>query len=67
MCHIGWVVVVVAFKANCLFVRPGPTGEVPSVGVFLRDPSPYFLDIWDLDSFKLIQSFSLLIRKLVLQ
>ena len=26
-------------KANCPLVRPGPVGGVPSVGVFLRDPS----------------------------
>ena len=28
-------------EANCPFVRPGPAGELLSVGVFLRDPSPY--------------------------
>ena len=28
-------------KANCLLMGPGPVGGVPSVGVFLRDPSPY--------------------------
>ena len=34
---------VVGFKANCLLVGPGPTGEVLSVcvWVFLRDPSAY--------------------------
>ena len=29
-------------KANCPHVGPGPTDEMPSVGVFLRDPpNPY--------------------------
>ena len=28
-------------KANCPLVRPGPVRIVPSVGVFLRDPSLY--------------------------
>ena len=28
-------------KAKCHLVGPGPVGRVPSVGVFLRDPSPY--------------------------
>ena len=32
-------------KANCLLVGPGPAGRVPSVGVFLRDPSPYSREI----------------------
>ena len=31
-------------KANCPFVGPGPIGGVPSVGVFLRDPSPHLLE-----------------------
>ena len=30
------------FEANCPLVGPGPIGGVLSVGVFLRDPSPYF-------------------------
>ena len=29
------------FQTNCPLVGPGPIGGVPSVGVFLRDPSPY--------------------------
>ena len=29
------------FKANCLLVGPGPLGDVQSLGIFLRDPSPY--------------------------
>ena len=29
------------FKANCPIVGLGPVGKVPSVGIFLRDPSPY--------------------------
>ena len=28
------------FKANCLLVRPGPVGGLPSVRVFLRDHNP---------------------------
>ena len=28
-------------KANCSLVGPGHIEEVPSVGTFLRDPSPY--------------------------
>ena len=28
-------------KANCPLVEPGPTGGMPSVSFFLRDPSPY--------------------------
>ena len=32
-------------KANCPLVRPGPIGDVPSVGVFLRDPSPYIREV----------------------
>ena len=35
----GWVVVGV--KADCLRDGPRPICGVPSVGVFLRDPSPY--------------------------
>ena len=27
-------------KANCPLVGPGPVGGVPSMGVFLRNPSP---------------------------
>ena len=33
-------VVVVGFKADCL-TRDLGLGGMPSVGVFLRDPSPY--------------------------
>ena len=32
------------FKANCPLVGPGHTGEVPSVGVFLRDSTPYLCE-----------------------
>ena len=32
---------VIGFKANCPLMEPGPIGGVPSVGVFLRPPSPY--------------------------
>ena len=35
------IVVVVGCKANCPLVGPGLIGCVPSVGVFLMDPSPY--------------------------
>ena len=31
----------VGLKADCLNIRPRPVGGLPSVGVFLRDPSPY--------------------------
>ena len=31
----------VGVKANCLKKVPLPIGGMPSVGVFLRDPSPY--------------------------
>ena len=30
-------------KVNCLLVGLGPVGGMPSVGVFLRDHSPYLL------------------------
>ena len=33
--RLDWVV---GFEAICLLLGPGPLGEVPSVGVFLRDP-----------------------------
>ena len=33
-------------KANCPLVGPGTVGGVPSVEVFLRDPSPYLLEFW---------------------
>ena len=35
------VVVVVGFESNCPLVGPKTIGGMPSVGVFLRDPSPY--------------------------
>ena len=35
---MGWDV---ELKANYLLVGPDPLGIMPSVGVFLRDPSPY--------------------------
>ena len=46
MCLIGRfsVVVVIDCKANCPLVGPGPIGGMPSVVVFLRDPSSYFLE-----------------------
>ena len=31
----------VGVKADCLNIGPRPIGGLPSVGVFLRDPSPY--------------------------
>ena len=34
---------VVGFKADCL-TRDQALGGMPSVGVFLRDPSPYLRD-----------------------
>ena len=36
----GWL------KANCPLMEPGPIGGVPSVGVFLRNPSPYLRELW---------------------
>ena len=36
---MGWL--VVGFKAKCPLVGPGPIGGMPSVGVFLRDPSKF--------------------------
>ena len=30
---------VVGFNSNCLLVGPGAIGGIPSLGVFLRDPS----------------------------
>ena len=35
------VYVIVGDKADCLKKGPRPIGGMPSVGVFLRDPSPY--------------------------
>ena len=32
----------VGVKADCLKKGPRPIGGMPSVGVFLKDPSPYF-------------------------
>ena len=32
------------FKANCPHVGSGLKGDVPSVGVFLRHPSPYLCE-----------------------
>ena len=34
-------VVVVGSKGNWPLMKPGPIGGMPSVGDFLRDPSPY--------------------------
>ena len=34
------------FESNSLLVGPGPVEGVPSVGVFLRDPSPYLRKFW---------------------
>ena len=28
-------------KANCPLIGPGPTEDMSSMGVFLRNPSPY--------------------------
>ena len=38
----AWVVLGCRFKPNFLLVGPGPIGSVPSVGLFLRDPSPIY-------------------------
>ena len=39
-CKIVWLVGC-RLKANCPSMEPGLTGDVPSVGVFPRDSSPY--------------------------
>ena len=41
VCICAYVRLAVGFKAKCPLVGPGPIGRMPSVGVFLRDPSPY--------------------------
>ena len=33
---VGW-----RLEANCPHVGPGPIEDMPSVGVFLKDPSPF--------------------------
>ena len=40
---VGWL--VADFNADCL-TGPKPISGVPSVGVFLRDPSPYLREFW---------------------
>ena len=40
---VGWLVGC-RFESNCPLVGPGTIGGVPSVGVFLRDPSPYLCE-----------------------
>ena len=37
-----WVVLGCRIKGNCPHMGPGPTGGVPSVWVFLRDPNPIY-------------------------
>ena len=32
------------YESNCPLVGPGSIGGLPSVGVFLRDPSPYLAE-----------------------
>ena len=34
------------FESNCPLVGPGTIGGIPSVRVFLRDPSPYLREFW---------------------
>ena len=36
---VGWL--VVGFESNCPLAGPGTIDGMPSVGVFLSDPSPY--------------------------
>ena len=38
---VGVCWLVLGFESNCPLVGPGTIGGVLSVGVFLRDPSPY--------------------------
>ena len=33
------------FKSNCFLVGSGTIGGVPSMGVFIRDLSPYLLEL----------------------
>ena len=33
-------------KTNCPLVEPDPVGGLPSVGFFLRDPTPYLREFW---------------------
>ena len=44
MARYNWL--VVGFKVNCLLVGPGTIGGMPSMGVFLRDPSPHLCKFW---------------------
>ena len=34
------------YESNCPLMGPGTIGGLPSVGVFLRDPSPYLREFW---------------------
>ena len=34
------------FKSNCPLVSPVTIGEMPSMGVFLRDPNPHLHEFW---------------------
>ena len=36
---------VVGFNSNCLLVGPGAIGGIPSLGVFLRDPSRIYANL----------------------
>ena len=42
--HKLWVGFGCRFKANCPLVGLGPIGGVPSVGIFLTDPSSYLCE-----------------------
>ena len=42
---LGWLLVV-GFEANRPHVGPGPIGGVPSMDVFLKDPSTYLREFW---------------------
>ena len=41
--HVSLVLIIQGcrVKANCPLVGPGRLGAVPSMGIFLRDPSSY--------------------------
>ena len=43
-CNVGWL--VISFESNCPLVGPGTVSGMPSVEVFLKDPSPYLREFW---------------------
>ena len=39
-------VLLLVYESKCLHNGPGTKGEMPTVEVFLRDPSPYLHGFW---------------------